>query len=56
MGRSYINREGEEKKDNKAHASMEMDLAFGNPTEVESWDNELWLEEWEDSTNSDEEC
>ena len=22
---------------------MEMDLALGNPTEVESWDNELWL-------------
>ena len=43
MGRSYINREGEENKDNEAHASMEMDLALGNPTEVESWDNELWL-------------
>ena len=22
---------------------MEMDLALGNPTEVESWDNEMWL-------------
>ena len=32
-----------EKKDDEAHASMEMDLALGNPTEVESWDNELWL-------------
>ena len=22
---------------------MKMDLALGDPTEVESWDNELWL-------------
>ena len=43
MGRSYINREGEEKKDDEADTSMEMDLALDNPTEVESWDNELWL-------------
>ena len=43
MGCSYINQDGEEKKDDEAHASMEMDLALSNPTEVESWDNELWL-------------
>ena len=42
-GRSYINRKGEEKKDDEAHTNMGMDLALDDPTELEPWDNGLWL-------------
>ena len=37
----YLNRDGEEKKDDKAYASMEMDMAFRYPTEIEA--SNLWL-------------
>ena len=39
----YLNREWEEKKDDHAHASMEMELALGNPKEIENMDTSLWL-------------
>ena len=39
----HFNRDWEEKKDDHAHASMEMELALGSPKEIENLDTSLWL-------------
>ena len=38
-----MNREGEEKKEDQAHASMKTEMALGNPNEIEAMDTSLWL-------------
>ena len=37
--------DGEEKKDDRAMTSMDMDLALGSPNQVEAMDASLWLGE-----------
>ena len=42
-GKSYITREGEEKKDGAKMAVIEDEMALGSPSEIDKMDTSLWL-------------
>ena len=42
-GRSYITREGEEKKEDSGMAVIEDEMALGSPSEIDKMDTSLWL-------------